>query len=53
MDDLGTNYWSKLDTSPEFWSVEPGDTSASVSVVTGVGKAAVVLSFSPRYASFV
>ncbi|WP_416972537.1 phage tail domain-containing protein [Streptomyces sp. 4F14] len=52
-DDLGANYWSRLGTNPEFWSVEPGETSAAVSVVTGVGKAAVVLSFYPRYASFV
>ncbi|MGQ5602947.1 phage tail domain-containing protein [Streptomyces sp. EKS3.2] len=52
-DNLGTNYWAKLDTNPQFWSVEPGDTSASVSVVTGSGKAAVVLTFQPRYASFV
>ncbi|MEU5577775.1 phage tail domain-containing protein [Streptomyces huasconensis] len=52
-DDLGANYWSKLDTNPQFWSVEPGETSASVSVVTGSGKAAVTLTFQPRYASFV
>ncbi|MFI5877530.1 phage tail domain-containing protein [Streptomyces sp. NPDC051445] len=52
-DDLGTNYWSKLDANPEFWSVEPGETSTTVNVVTGAGKAAVVLSFFPRYASFV
>ncbi|MEU9404779.1 phage tail domain-containing protein [Streptomyces sp. NPDC048281] len=52
-DDLGTNYWAKLDAAPQFWSVEPGDTTASVSVVSGAGKAAVILSFTPRYASFV
>jgi hypothetical protein len=52
-DDLGNNYWSKLDSNPQFWSVDPGETSATVSVVTGVGKAAVVLSYFPRYASFV
>ncbi|MFD7605149.1 phage tail domain-containing protein [Streptomyces mirabilis] len=53
LDDQSTNYWSLLDTNPQFWSVDPGNTSTSVSVVTGVGKAAVVLSFYPRYASFV
>ncbi|MGW0087852.1 phage tail domain-containing protein [Streptomyces sp. NPDC003328] len=53
VDDTGTNYWAKLDASPQFWSVEPGETSASVSVVTGAGKAAVVLSYTPRYASFI
>jgi hypothetical protein len=52
-DDTGANYWSKLDTNPQFWPVDPGDTNASVSVVTGSGKAAVVLSFFPRYASYV
>ncbi|MER6086532.1 phage tail domain-containing protein [Streptomyces bluensis] len=52
-DDLGANYWGKLDTNPQFWSVEPGSTNASVSVVTGSGKAAVALTFQPRYASFV
>ncbi|MFI9202635.1 phage tail domain-containing protein [Streptomyces sp. NPDC053048] len=52
-DDLGANYWSRLDTAPQFWAVEPGETSASVSVVTGAGQAAVVLSFHPRYASYV
>ncbi|MFF5433417.1 phage tail domain-containing protein [Streptomyces griseofuscus] len=51
-DDQGTNYWSKLDANPQFWAVDPGETSAIVSVVTGVGKAAVTLSFYPRYASF-
>ncbi|MEU6704721.1 phage tail domain-containing protein [Streptomyces wuyuanensis] len=53
LDDQGVNYWAKLDTNPQFWPVEPGDTQASVSVVTGTGNAAVVLSFHPRYASFV
>lgn len=53
LDDLGNNYWSKLDTAPQFWSVEPGDTTATVSVVTGSGKASVVLAYLPRYASFV
>ncbi|MGI5196930.1 phage tail domain-containing protein [Streptomyces sp. CA-288835] len=52
-DNTGVNYWSKLETNPQFWPVEPGDTNASVSVVTGAGKAAVVLSFYPRYASYV
>ncbi|MFJ8930594.1 phage tail domain-containing protein [Streptomyces sp. NPDC102364] len=52
-DDRGTNYWAKLDTNPEFWSVEPGDTTASISVVTGSAKASVVLTFQPRYASYV
>ncbi|MFE6226899.1 phage tail family protein [Streptomyces sp. NPDC057854] len=52
-DNLGTNYWSRLDTNPVFWSVEPGDSNASVSVVTGSGKANVVLTFQPRYASFI
>lgn len=53
MDDKGTNYWSKLDAAPEFWSVDPGDTSPKISVVAGTGKASVILSFTPRYASFV
>ncbi|MEU5957557.1 phage tail domain-containing protein [Streptomyces sp. NPDC047525] len=52
-DDLGANYWGRLETNPQFWSVAPGDTKATVSVVTGSGMAAVVLSFYPRYASFV
>jgi hypothetical protein len=52
-DDLGVNYWPKLATNPQFWSVEPGDSNASISVVTGSGKAAVVLTFQPRYASYV
>ncbi|MGW2919527.1 phage tail domain-containing protein [Streptomyces angustmyceticus] len=52
-DDTGLNYWDKLDKNPMFWSVEPGDTNAGVSVVTGAGKAAVGLSFRPRYASYV
>lgn len=52
-DNLGNNYWSKLGTNPQFWSIEPGETSADISVVTGAGKAAVTLSFYPRYASFV
>ncbi|MEV3860709.1 phage tail domain-containing protein [Streptomyces sp. NPDC050095] len=52
-DDRGVNYWAKLDAAPQFWSVEPGDTSASISVVTGSGKASVVLTFQPRYASFI
>lgn len=52
-DDHGLNYWAALDTNPEFWSVEPGDTTAHVSVVAGTDRAAVVLSFYPRYASFV
>jgi hypothetical protein len=53
MDDLGTNYWPVLDTNPEFWSVEPGETEVNVVVVAGVGKASVTLSFYPRYASYV
>ncbi|MFF3453243.1 phage tail domain-containing protein [Streptomyces sp. NPDC002730] len=53
MDDQGLNYWDKLDTAPQFWPVEPGDTNASVSVVTGAGMAAVVLNFRPRFASYV
>ncbi|MFC4645356.1 MULTISPECIES: phage tail domain-containing protein [Streptomyces] len=52
-DDLDANYWSRLDTAPEFWSIDPGESTASVSVVTGAGKAAVALSFFPRYASFI
>jgi hypothetical protein len=52
-DNTGLNYWSALDTNPQFWPVAPGDTNASVSVVTGSGKAAVTLSFYPRYASYV
>ncbi|MEU6389959.1 phage tail family protein [Streptomyces sp. NPDC046939] len=52
-DDQGKNYWSKLDTNPQFWSVDPGDSEAKVSVVTGSGKAAVLLTFQPKYASFV
>ncbi|MFD7552971.1 phage tail domain-containing protein [Streptomyces sp. NPDC059835] len=52
-DDHGLNYWATLDTNPEFWSVEPGDSTAAVTVVAGTDKAAVVLSFRPRYASFV
>ena len=52
-DDLGTNYWASLSASPQFWSVEPGETFANVSVVTGSGMAAVTLSFTPRYASYV
>ncbi|WP_086024151.1 phage tail domain-containing protein [Streptomyces sp. PsTaAH-124] len=53
MDDQGVNYWSRLDTNPQFWSVEPGDTTVSISVVTGVGKASVSLTYLPRYASYV
>lgn len=52
-DNAGVNYWAKLDTNPQFWSVEPGDSECNISVVTGAGKAAVVLSFSPRYASYI
>ncbi|MGW6597912.1 phage tail domain-containing protein [Streptomyces sp. NPDC055036] len=51
--DLGVNFWGTLDTSPEFWSVEPGITSATVSVVAGSINAAVTLTFYPRYASYV
>lgn len=52
-DNTGLNYWSKLDTNPVFWPIEPGDTTARVTIVTGAGKAAVILTFSPRYASYV
>ncbi|MFI5865847.1 phage tail domain-containing protein [Streptomyces sp. NPDC051546] len=52
-DDLGRNYWADLNTNPEFWPIEPGDTKAAVSVVAGTDRAAVLLSFYPRYASFV
>jgi hypothetical protein len=52
-DNLGNNFWGKLDTNPRFWSVEPGETEVSVSVVTGSASAAVALSFYPRYASYV
>ncbi|MFB7782070.1 phage tail family protein [Streptomyces vinaceus] len=52
-DDQGTNYWGDLDTNPEFWSVEPGDTTATVSVVAGTSNASVTLSYYPRYASYV
>ncbi|MFE9660310.1 phage tail domain-containing protein [Streptomyces sp. NPDC005955] len=52
-DDRGTNHWARLDTSPRFWPIDPGDTQSSVSVVTGIGKASVLLEFRPRYASFV
>ncbi|MGN7135802.1 phage tail domain-containing protein [Streptomyces pseudogriseolus] len=52
-DDQGTNYWAKLATNPQFWSVEPGDNEAQVSVVTGSGRAAVVLTYQPRYASYI
>lgn len=52
-DDLGANYWSRLDTNPVFWSVEPGESNASITVVAGSGKASVVLTFQPRYASYV
>ncbi|MFJ2112323.1 phage tail family protein [Streptomyces sp. NPDC087850] len=51
--DLGVNYWSRLDVNPVFWAIEPGDTSAKISVVAGSGKATVTLSFDPRYASYV
>lgn len=52
-DNTGVNYWSKLNVNPQFWSVDPGDTEATISVVTGSGSAAVTLSFYPRYASFI
>ncbi|MER5883084.1 phage tail domain-containing protein [Streptomyces sp. NPDC001941] len=52
-DDQGSNYWSKLDTDPRFWPIEPGTSSAAISVVTGAGRSAVILSFRPRYASYV
>ncbi|MCY0962732.1 phage tail domain-containing protein [Streptomyces sp. H27-H5] len=52
-DNTGLNYWATLDTNPQFWSVEPGETNAKVSVVAGTSNASVVLSFYPRYASFV
>ncbi|MFI2909461.1 phage tail domain-containing protein [Streptomyces sp. PDY-4] len=52
-DSTGTNYWDRLSSNPQFWSIDPGESSADISVVTGSGKAAVTLSFSPRYASYV
>lgn len=51
-DDQGVNYWNRLSANPQFWSVDPGDTAASVSVVTS-GRSSVTLLFHPRYASFV
>lgn len=52
-DNAGVNYWTKLDLNPQFWSVEPGDSTVSISVVAGTASASVALSFNPRYASFV
>ncbi|WP_237307595.1 phage tail domain-containing protein [Streptomyces alboflavus] len=53
MDDRGTNYWSRLATNPQFWSIEPGYSTGQFTVVTGSGKASVSLTFLPRYATYV
>ncbi|MFE5092088.1 phage tail domain-containing protein [Streptomyces sp. NPDC056638] len=52
-DNTGANYWSKLAVNPQFWPIDPGETTAKLTVVTGAGNAAVILTFSPRYASYV
>ncbi|MGV9693324.1 phage tail domain-containing protein [Streptomyces sp. NPDC003444] len=53
-DDRGTNYWSRLDTSPApaLWSVPPGRSLVGVELVAGSGPATLKLTLNPRYGSY-
>lgn len=51
-DDLGTNYWPRLDTNPELWQVPEGDSVATVDILPGSDNASVRLSFEPMYLEY-
>jgi hypothetical protein len=51
-DDEGMNYYPLLAAGPQLWSVPPGTSMTTLTVVIGSGQASVRMTLTPRYESY-